>query len=339
MLNKLYTDLKITSSVYLIGLLLTICLSPFWSLTCGAAAQGSLNDVLDVEPPGFAADKAFQEKRYMDAMKLYAKHPNPAAGRFGAGMCYEMLQRPDNAILEYKKALEIEPDNYLAMENLAGILERKGKDIPEAIRLYSEALKLDPREEWRQTLPNWIKILQTRLRPEDSFAVGCFHKAYAQMQKGAVAEAEAMFTKAIKLNSSMFQAYFGRGMLKFKRGDYREALTDFQDTVRLSPTFRGGYVHLALCQEGLGEMQNALESLNLAEKLDPKDPEALFHLGRISEQMRDYERAFAAYAKALALHVPHDLRRLISERLAGLPSTTRSDPKRKAEKETPIRLW
>jgi tetratricopeptide (TPR) repeat protein len=339
MLNNLYTYLKTTSSVYFIGLLLTILSAPEWAVRSHAAEPGNLNDVLNTEPPGFAADKAFQEKRFEEAIKLYSKHPNPGAGHYGAGMCWEMLQKTDKAAQEYRLALEADPDNYRAMENLAGILERVGKDIPQAIQLYSKALGLDPREEWRQTLPWSIKVLQSRLRPEDSFAVGCFHKASAKAQKGAVSEAEAMFTRAIKLNPSMFQAYFGRGMIKFDRGDFREAITDFLDTVRLSPSFRSGYVHVALCRERMGDIEKALDNLKLAEKFDPKDPEALYHLGRISEQKQDYELASSAYTRALVLHVPHDLKKLISERLAGLPPTRKADPKRKAERETPTRLW
>ena len=57
-------------------------------------------------------------------------------------MAYEMMNQDQKALEDYRKTLEIDPDNFEAMENLAGIYENKGAPVTEAIKLYNGLWRL-----------------------------------------------------------------------------------------------------------------------------------------------------------------------------------------------------
>jgi tetratricopeptide (TPR) repeat protein len=276
-----------------------------------------------------AAEQAYREGRYQDAIRSYteaAKEVSEQSAAFlGRGMAHEMVNQTPKAIEDYKRAVEVDRKNYRAMENLAGIYERGGRYIPEAITLYRHALKLDPRPEWKENMAAWIAMLETRLQPQAASAVGCWHLANRKAKAGGVQEAEKLYTRAISLNPAMFQAYFNRGLLRRGAGNLRGAVADFEATVSLSPSFRGGFVQKGLTNEQMGDRAQARQDLEQAARVDPRDPEALYHLARFLENASELGRAAQLYQGALGLRPKPELRKLIVDRIAGLPAAIKSD--------------
>jgi tetratricopeptide (TPR) repeat protein len=284
-----------------------------------------------------AAEQAYYERRYQDAIRLYTEAAKSLSEQsdalLGRGMAHEMVNQTQKAIEDYKKAIDVDRKNYRAMETLAGIYERSGTHISEAITLYRHALKLDPRPEWKENLAAWIAMLETRLQPQTSSAVGCWHLANRKAKAGEAQQAEALYTKAIKLNPAMFQAYFSRGLLRRRMGNQSGAVADFEATVRISPTFRGGFVQKGLTHEQMGNRAQARQDLEQAAKVDPRDPEALYYLGRLLENANELARAAQLYQGALGLRPRPELRKLIMDGISGLPAAIKSDA-RKSESPT-----
>jgi tetratricopeptide (TPR) repeat protein len=281
-----------------------------------------------VPAPLALADQAYQEGRFQDAVKLYSQVPDRATGLYASGMAHEMLNRSDKAAEDYRKAIEADPTHYRAMENLAGIYERGGAYIQEAIQLYEHASKLDPRKEWQENLATCIAVLRSRLSHTESSAVGCWHSANKKVQAGHYKDAEILYTRAMKLNPELFQAYFSRGLLRLKLGRLEEALADFDDTVRIAPRFRGAYVQKGLVQEKLGDSAAAQDSFELATQNDPRDPEAWYYLGYVLEETKEYPRAMECYQEALCLRTKPDLGKLIRERISAIWTAGNFDPKK-----------
>jgi len=279
-----------------------------------------------------AAEQAQREGRYQEAIRLYAEaamdHSQQGSALLGRGTAYELVNQPQKAIEDYRRAIEVDRENYRAMENLAGIYERGGKHISEAIALYRHALKLDPRPEWKENLAAWIAMLETRLQPQTSSAVGCWRLANEKARAGELREAEVLYAKAISLDPEMFAAYYRRGLLRRNVGDLSGAVSDFESTVRISPTFRGGFVQKGLTHEQMGEREQARNDFEQAAKFDPRDPEALYHLARSLDSAEDLGRAADLYQRALCLKPGAELRKLIMDKIAGLPATVKSDTKR-----------
>ncbi len=163
-------------------------------------------------PAVIQACKAFAEDRFQDSVALFSSAlkicPIDGSIYCGRGMAHEMIDQDKKAGSDYHKALEIDPENYEAMENLAGIYERRGDRITEAIGLYKRALILDPRPAWKETLPVWIAMLQTRVLPETATAVGCWNVANRQIGDGKTEEGGITLFTSYQFRSKFLSGIF-----------------------------------------------------------------------------------------------------------------------------------
>jgi len=69
--------------------------------------------------------------------------PDYTAARFNLAYAYERGERIEEAISQYKKALEQDPKNVLGRNNLGVLYDRKGL-CDEAIGAFEQALRVDP---------------------------------------------------------------------------------------------------------------------------------------------------------------------------------------------------
>jgi tetratricopeptide (TPR) repeat protein len=69
--------------------------------------------------------------------------PDYAAAHFNLAYAYDQRQRFDEAIAQYKKALQLEPNNLFGLNNLGVLYDKKGL-YDEAIGVLEQALKIDP---------------------------------------------------------------------------------------------------------------------------------------------------------------------------------------------------
>jgi tetratricopeptide (TPR) repeat protein len=284
-----------------------------------------------------AADKAFEEKRFSEAQRLYQK-ANSAVGFYGAGVVNEILNRPEAAIKDYAKALELDKTHYSALENLGGMFERAGK-TKEAVYAYKMALELDPRPEWQENLIVWIRILESGMRPPEHSAVGCWNLANAKLVQGKTDEAEKLFTKALGHNPEMCQALYSRGLLKLDKKNINGAINDLVDAVTICPKLRGGFSNLGLALENACDLDQAKAAYREGIRQDRKDPENWLNLARILENGKDFEPAAEMYEQALQLRMKPARKREALERLSAIGQSRRTGVK--GAKNVPIgrELW
>jgi tetratricopeptide (TPR) repeat protein len=296
-------------------------------------AQSTENADSDIK----AADKAFEEKRFQEALRLYQK-ANSAAGFYGSGMVNELLNKPELALKDYVRALELDKTHYSALENLAGICERTGK-TKEAIIAYKAALELDPGPEWQENLRVWIKILESRLRPAERSAVGCWNLANTKLIEGKTEEAENLFSRALRYNPEMCQALYSRGLLKLEKNDTAGAIADLVDAVTICPKLRGGFVHLGLAHEKACDVDRAKAAYTEGTRQDCRDPENWLNLARIYENDKDYERATDMYSQALQLRIKPVRKREVMDRLSAMGSIPINRRKKTPSAPTKRELW
>ena len=280
------------------------------------------------------AESAFQEKRYLDAIRLYSeavkRWPDRSSFFLGRGMAYEMANKPKAASQDYATAIRLDPRNYRAMENLAGILERTGGATEQAIGLYKRALELDPRPVWRENLGVWIKMLETGLRPDTESPVGAWHAGNARAQQGKLEDAAAYYARAIELSPQFFQAYYSNALLRIRIGDVQGALADLDAAIDISPGLRGAMVQRALIYEHLGKRSRAMNELRRAVKADSRDPVAHYHLGRMMQEDGQYAAALESFQQALRLKPKPDLRTLIYRSTASMRDSPSLDGEHRA---------
>ena len=126
-----------------------------------------------------------------------------------SGFAKQMKGDLDGAIVDFSKAIELDPKLAVAYHN-RGTAKRIMGDLDGAIADSSKAIELDP---------------------QDAFAY--YDRGVTKQAKGDLDGAIADCSKAIELEPSNASAYFHRGMAKKAKGDPSEADADFAQAEKL----------------------------------------------------------------------------------------------------------
>ena len=78
----------------------------------------------------------------------------------------EMANRSYEAIADYERAVQLEPNYYLALEYLARLYETKGH-YHRALVLYDRALSLVTDPAWRSVVTWWIAETKKKMSGDD----------------------------------------------------------------------------------------------------------------------------------------------------------------------------
>ncbi len=96
-----------------------------------------------------AAAQTYQRlERYQESIpileKLAAAHPDQPVTGFLLGAAYERTGQRDQAVAEFRRVLELEPDFHAALNYLGYTFAEAGINLEEALALASRAVALDP---------------------------------------------------------------------------------------------------------------------------------------------------------------------------------------------------
>jgi tetratricopeptide (TPR) repeat protein len=99
---------------------------------------------LPAHTPMETGDSLFSQRSYEAAIAAYSAAPQMTAALWNRiGISYEMMNDIAEAVRSYKRSLKIEPNNPLALNNLATI-DASRREFGDAEREVRKALKLDP---------------------------------------------------------------------------------------------------------------------------------------------------------------------------------------------------
>ena len=196
------------------------------------AAIEQFQEILRLKPEFEPASRNLAMLRAQETMKKTA-----AAGRVSeraeGGSLREQMRLGqeavkrgdlDNAIIHFRGAVRIDPDNPGAHVGLGLALAYKG-EIDEAIRHFRAALKRDPEN----------------AEVQNSLGV-------ALMQKGQLDEAQTHLQRAIKINPRFAKPHNSLGVLFARKGKLDEAVGQFQEALRIDPSNKDAEKNLALVQ-------------------------------------------------------------------------------------------
>jgi tetratricopeptide (TPR) repeat protein len=155
------------------------------------------------------------ERLYRDTI---SREPNLAAAYLKLGLLLQVTGRSAEAVKIYQRQLELEPENAIAINNLAWILCEDQKKYDEALALAERGLTLQP---------DYVDLIDTRGmayyrlgRPDKavedfrrcvllyskqtpSLVNSYFHLGRALMQLGEKVEAREQLAKALEMNSEL----------------------------------------------------------------------------------------------------------------------------------------
>jgi superkiller protein 3 len=201
----------------------------------------------------------------------------------------------DEAIPQFQKALEINPNNPEAHQNLGKALLAKGQ-VDEAIAHFQRALEISPN--YPDTHDNLGKAL---------------------LQKGRVDEAIPQFQKALEINPNYTPAYYNLGRALVQKGRMHEAITCFQQALELDPDNPNILNNLAwllaTCPDASN--RNGPKAVQLAQQADQlsksEDPVMLCTLAAAYAENGQFSEAVASARRALQLATVRNNAVLVNE--------------------------
>ncbi|HEY3989265.1 MAG TPA: tetratricopeptide repeat protein [Acidobacteriaceae bacterium] len=193
-------------------------------------------------------------------------------GHICLGRLAQYSRKFEDAVIEYQKALELEPANDTAALSL-GMAYEKLNQPEKAEAVYKQTISLHPNY-WRAY--DWL---------------GGFYFA-----QGDYSKAEQMYRAATEKDPQSFRSYYNLGAALMSQGKDTEAIEALKRSVAIRPT-EGGYGNLAVALFRLRRFDEAAEGFRKAIQLSPDVydkwsslADAEYQGGHRAEAMRDYKK-------------------------------------------------
>jgi Tfp pilus assembly protein PilF len=234
---------------------------------------------------------------WSDAVTLWEdnvrKTPEKARPHNNLGLAYARMDRLDEAVNHFKRAIEISPRFADAYTNLGNTYMLQGK-VEDAMKSFLSALEIDPAKAGAY---NNIGLLYYELGVIDRAKV-YIEKALeiepdnlrSQINLGGIlylqqdfAGAEGHYLKALQLEPGNAEALHNLGLVSAVHGDFEKAVSLFNEAIKSKPDLVAAYKDLAIVLDRSGKKDEALIILAKALEIKPDYLEAQHYYQIISK--------------------------------------------------------
>jgi len=197
--------------------------------------------------------------------------------------CYQSAQgRVEEAMADYRRAIQCNPKNVEAWNNLGGELAILGR-TDEAAGCFTHALQINP---------NHFKAL-------NNFGQVC-------QQKGRLAEAIDYYRRALRIQPDSADALVNLGLALDARQEPAAAMADYEAALRADPDHAQAHNELGLDLANAGRWEEAIRHYAAAVRLKPGYVEAHANLGDALARLGRRVEAIAQLQEALRLKPDYD---------------------------------
>ncbi len=237
------------------------------------------------------ADLYTRSKDYQSAVRVLDKitrHDSTDAGiYFYKGRLLEALQKPDSAIIAYKKAYAINHDQKDYLIKLTDMY-RAGRRYKDIVTLYRPLLKKEP-----------LNNLAALTTAEAFYFLDMFDST------------RAVLAPLVKKGKPPWGAYDLLGRIALEKKEYPRAIKNFKRVIALDDKNRFGWLFLGFAYNDSGDLQHAEKTFKQAVKKIPRDGSLWSWLGVVLQRQKKYKEAIMPFQQALALD-PSNLNALSS---------------------------
>ena len=206
-----------------------------------------------------------------------ARHPRDHETYNSYGFSLSHLGRLDEAITQFQKSIECQPDFPLSHYNLGLALRSRG-NLEGSTAALRRAIELDPSD------PDSHNDLGVNLSKRRDF-------------RAAVAE----FQRAIELRPEFAMAYSNLGNCLRQAGDIDGAIAACRRAIELQPDYAQSYNNLGLAFSSVGRHAEAIGALEKAIEVNPNYALAHSNLGDVHNNVRDWKAAVQEYNRSIEL--------------------------------------
>ncbi len=227
------------------------------------------------------------------------------------GNILRMLNRNEEAVPRYEKALALRPDDAETFNNLGNALLAL-KRYEGAIACYERTLALGPANPAaHNNLGVALKALGRHeaaaaqygkaltLKPDYAEALGNLGSTLYTLDRHA--EAAPHLVRALALQPKNVDIHSNLGNVLKALGRIDEAIACYERALGLKPDHAEAHNNLGTALKALGRLEEAMARYEAALALRPDYPEAHSNLGNVLHALNRNEEALARYERALEL--------------------------------------
>ncbi len=254
------------------------------------AAEKGYRQILAQQPDHADANHllgllAYQGGFFQQAVDLISlaidKDASQAIYHNSLGLALRDLDRTDDAVSSFQRAIVIAPTYTEALNNLAQIHVNRGDDRA-AIGCLEQSLAASP-----QQVDAWGTL------------------GNALMKERRYEEASSCLRKLLALNPEHVGSHCNLGVALQQRGLYDDAISAYKQALLCDPNHIPAHINWGLALQDLHQLDSALERFRCALAIDPKSVDGLSNLGVILQQLNRLEEAKTCLAQALEEQPDH----------------------------------
>ncbi|MBV8175419.1 MAG: tetratricopeptide repeat protein [Verrucomicrobia bacterium] len=269
------------------GLLLTVGMASWQRTLVYKSEEAFWTDTLVKNPACWMGynnlgNALLQKGQVDEALAQFRKaleiNPHYVEARSNLGAALFQKGQVDEAVAQYERVLEINPNHAPASYNLGLALFQKGR-VDGAITQYKKAVKINP------------------YYPEAHNTLG-----HALLQEGQVDEALAQFQRALDINPNYVEARYNLGNALFQKGRSDEAIDQFQKALEINPNYVNAYSNLGVVLFEKGRLDEAVAQYKKAVEIDSKSFAIRYNLGNVLFEKGQLNEAITQFQEVLRLN-------------------------------------
>jgi len=198
-------------------------------------------------------------------------NPNHGQAFFQIGYCLASIGKRQEAIEPYQKALQLEPQNPIILNNLCGAYGNSGR-YDEAVKSCQEAIQLKP-----------------------DLAEAYNNLGWSYRQMGRYQDATQACKQAIRLQPDLATAHYNLGNVYAALKRYQEAADSYKQAIRIEFDYAEAHLNLGAAYNQMGRYEEAIDSYKHALQQKPLMPEGHLNLGMTYLKMENRGAAIEEY--------------------------------------------
>ncbi len=222
-----------------------------------------------------------RNKVWKDNLTLWndniVKSPDKARPIVNRGYAYGNLGEWNKAIVDYSKAIGINPE-YSDAYNNRGFAYGKLGQWDKSIADYSKAIGINPK-----------------------YAIAYYNRGIAYDNLGQLDKAIADYSEVIGIDPNYTLAWYNRGVAYGKLGQGGKAMADYSKAIEIDPKSTVAYSNRGVAYSNLGQWDKAIDEYSMAIGIDPKYFMAYFNRGDAYENLGQFDKAIADYSNAIGI--------------------------------------
>jgi tetratricopeptide (TPR) repeat protein len=246
------------------------------------------------------------------------------------GIACHRTGRISEAIHWYRKTLEINPNNTVALTNMGAALQTTGK-MEEAVHSYQKAISIKPDlAEVHSNLGNILKeqgklkeavhSYQKAINIKPNLAEAHYNLGIALQRQKKLKEAVHSYQKAITIKPDYADAHSNLGNILKEQGKLKEAITSYQKAITIKPDYADAHSNIGIALKEQGKLDEAVASYQKAIIIKPDYADAHSNLGNALEEQDKLKEAATSYQKATSLRLNHDASKAVPVDFPGINS-------------------